>query len=166
MTVPPVVSIAPGAVRAAGAAAIVESLHPTALTIQRHVDVVVETHPPAATPVVVATASLQGAVQATGLRVGAAGTRSTPPSADRDADTRRDAVARRLPPPITPAVSPAPRGPVAGAASAPSGGGSPAPMAVVFCAALAAMALLARTLVSAPAFARSVSLVLVVERPG
>jgi small neutral amino acid transporter SnatA (MarC family) len=123
--------------------------------------VVVESHPPAATPVVVATASLQGA-----RVLGAAGTRSTPPSADRDADTRRDAVARRLPPPITPAVSPAPRGPVAGAASAASGSGSPAPMAVVFCAALAAMALLARTLVSAPAFARSVSLVLVVERPG
>jgi hypothetical protein len=36
----------------------------------------------------------------------------------------------------------------------------------VLCAALAAMAQLARMLVRAPAFARSVSLVLVVERPG
>jgi hypothetical protein len=36
----------------------------------------------------------------------------------------------------------------------------------VLCAALAAMAQLTRALVGSPAFARSVSLVLVVERPG
>ena len=72
---------------------------------------------------------------------------------------------------VTPPPAPEPDAPTAhSAASASAGGasgGSSAPaVALLFCATLAAMAQLARTLVGGPVFARSVLSVLVVERPG
>jgi hypothetical protein len=67
----------------------------------------------------------------------------------------------------TPAPRHEPNAANASASASAAGGGSTAPMVfAILCAALAVMAQLARTIVRAPSFARSVSLVLVVERPG
>ena len=89
-------------------------------------------------------------------------TRDTPPASDRGRDSSEPRYAR-VPP--VPAPHSGPTSAVAAVASAAAGGGVGAALAVlVVC--LAALSLICGALASAPAFARSVSLQLVVERPG
>ena len=93
---------------------------------------------------------------------------ASPTNSPSNPGSHHDARPVSLEVPHSPAPAPDRDVTMSGASGgAASGGGSPAPtvFAVLF-AALAAMAQLARMIVRAPAFARSVSLVLVVERPG